>query len=124
MRTFNLLIVLLCGMVSVCAAGDAVRQNSSSQPAENSFTSDLISPSARARYDFLRLPVADGADQYFSRADSERDGDVICYTMHTFLVKRESPHSDVTEPAGEATCLSGPRYSVRKADDRDKAPSR
>ena len=46
MRTFNLLIVLLCGMVSVCAAGDAVRQNSSSQPAENSFTSDLISPSA------------------------------------------------------------------------------
>ena len=60
----------------------------------------------------------------FSRADSVRDGDVTCYTMHAFLVKRTSPHSDVTEPAGEATCLSGPRYSVRKVEESGKAPSR
>jgi hypothetical protein len=123
MRIFGLLMVLLVGLVSVCAAGDGARQSSSSQAAVNSFGSDLISPSAIARQDFVQVPANDRADRHYSRSDSARDGDVTCFTMHTFLVKRESPHSDVTEPAGEATCLSGPRYSVRKVEESGKAPS-
>jgi hypothetical protein len=124
MRISGLLVVLLCGLVSVCAAGDAARQSSSSQAAVNSFDSDWLSPSAIARQDFVQVPASDRADRHYSRSDSARNGDVTCFTMHTFLVKRESPHSDVTEPAGESTCLSGPRYSVRKVEDSGKASSR
>jgi hypothetical protein len=123
MRISCLLLVVLVGLVSVCAAGDAVRQSSSSQLAVNSFSSDLISPSAIARYDFVRVPADDRLGLHYSRSDSARDGDVTCFTMHTFLVKRAGPHSDATEPAGEATCLSGPRYSVRKVEESGKAPS-
>jgi hypothetical protein len=119
MRISCLLLVLLVGLVSVCAAGDGARQSSSSQATVNSFSSDLISPSAIAQQDFIQVP----ADRR-SRSDSVRDGDVTCFTMHTFLVKRSGPHSDVFEPAGEATCLSGPRYSVRKVEESGKAPSR
>jgi hypothetical protein len=120
MRISGLLLVVVCGLVSVCAAGDGARQSSSSQSAVNSFGSDLISPSAIAQQDFVQVP----ADRHYSRSDSAPDADVTCYTMHAFLVKRASPHSDVTEPAGEATCLSVPRYSVRKVEESGKAPSR
>jgi hypothetical protein len=119
MRISCLLMVLLVGLASVCAAGDGVRQSSSSQPAVNSFGSGLISPSAIARQDLVQVP----ADRHSSRSDAARDGDITCFTMHTFLVKRASPRSDVTEPAGEATCLSGPQYSVRKVEEPGKAPS-
>jgi hypothetical protein len=119
MRISCLPMVLLVGFVSVCAAGDGVPQSSSSQPAVNSFGSDLISPSAIAQQDFVQAP----ADRHSSRSDSARDGDVTCFTMHAFLVKRAGPHSDITEPAGEATCLSGPRYSMRKVEESGKAPS-
>ena len=119
MRISCLLMVLLVGLVSVCAAGDGAQQSSFSQPAVNSFSSDWLSPSAIAPQDLVQVP----ADRHSSRSDSARDGDVTCFTMHTFLVKRSSPHSDVTEPAGEATCLSRPRYSVRKVEDSGKAPS-
>jgi len=123
MRIVSLLMVLLCGLVSVCTAGDAEPQSSSSQSAVSSFNSELISPSAIARQDLVQAPEVDRADRYDSHPDLARDGDVTCFTMHAFLVKRESPHSDVTEPTGEATCLSGPRYSVRKVDEWGKAPS-
>jgi hypothetical protein len=119
MRISCLLMVLLVGLVSICAAGDGARQSSSSQPAVNSLNSDWLSPSAIAPQDLVQVP----ADRHSSRSDSARDGDVTCFTMHTFLVKRASPHSDVFEPAGEATCLSGPRYSVRKVEESGKAPS-
>ena len=124
MRISGLLAILLCGLVSVCAASDATRQGSSSQTAVNSFNSDFVSPSAIARQDFIQVWPSDRADQHYAAPESARDGDVTCFTMHTFLVKRESPHSDVTEPAGESTCLSGPRYSVRKVEESGKAPSR
>jgi hypothetical protein len=120
MRILGLLIILLCWPGLVCRAGAAQPRSSSSQSAVSSFNSELISPSAIARQDLSQVP----ADRHYSQSDAARDGDVTCFTMHTFLVKRESSDSDVTEPAGEATCLSGPRYSVRKVEEWGKAPSR
>ena len=107
------LLVLLCG---VCGASDAVRQGASPQAAVNSFNPD-VSTSGIVR------PFSLASDDR-SRADSERDGDLTCYTMHTFLVKRESPHSDATEPVGQSTCLAGSRYNVRKVGESGKAPAR
>jgi hypothetical protein len=107
------LLVLLCG---VCGASDSARQSASPQAAVNSFSSD-VGASGIVR------PFSLTSDDR-SRADSERDGDLTCFTMHTFLVKRESPRSDVTEPAGQTTCLAGSRYNVRKVEGSGKAPSR
>jgi hypothetical protein len=118
MRILGLLTILLCGPGLVCRAGAAEPQSSSSQSI-SSFNSELISPSAITRPDLVQVP----ADRHYSWTLAVRDGDVTCFTMHTFLVKREGPDSDVTEPAGEATCLSGPRYNVRKVAEPGKAPS-
>ena len=118
MRILGLLIILLCGPGLVCRANAVEPPSSSSQRAVSSYNSELISPSAITRSDLVRVP----ADRRWS--DTGRDGNVTCFTMHAFLVKRESPDSDVTEPAGEATCLSGPRYNVRKVEEPGKAPSR
>jgi hypothetical protein len=113
MRISCLLLVLLVGLVSVCAAGDAVRQSSSSQAAVNSFTADWFDSSAIAHYDF---------DHH--RLDTARDGELICYTIQNFVVKRVSPNSDATEPHGYSYCLPSWKYSVRTAEWSGKAPSR
>jgi hypothetical protein len=117
------LLVLLFALVSVCEARDS-GQSSSPQTAVNSFNSDLLNASGIVRPDLLSPASSDRADRDPSRSDSARDGDLTCFTMHTFLVKRASPHSDATELVGESTCLSGPRYSVRKVEEPGKAPSR
>ena len=117
------LLVLVFALVSVCGARDS-GQSSSSQPAINSFNSDLVSASEIVRPDLINLPSGDRADRDSSLPSSARDGDLTCFTMHTFLVKREGPHSDVTEPAGQSTCLAGSRYNVRKVEESGKAPSR
>lgn len=124
MRISCLLVIFLWGSVSVCEASDSAQQLSSSQAAVSSSNTDRPSISAIQRYGFVQVTAGDAADQRYRRSDSTRDGDVTCFTMHTFLVKRESPGSEATEPAGEATCLSGPRYSVRKVEESGKASSR
>jgi hypothetical protein len=124
MRISCLLLVLLVGLVSVCAAGDGARQNSSSQAAVESFNSDWLSPSAIARYDFVRVPADDRLGQHYSRSDSARDGELICYTIQNFVVKRVSPHSDATEPHGYSYCLPSWKYSVKTAEWSGQAPSR
>jgi hypothetical protein len=112
MRILGLLL-LLCGL---CGASDSVRQGASPQTAVNSFNSD-------AGASGIVRPFSLASDDR-SRADSERDGDLTCYTMHAFLVKRDGPRSDVTEPVGQSTCLAGSRYNVRKVGESGKAPSR
>jgi len=113
MRISGLLVFLLCGLVPVCGASDAARQSSSPQAAANSLSSDWFDSSAIAHYDF---------DHH--RLDPVRDGDVVCYTIQSFLVKRASPHSDVTEPHGYSYCLPSWKYGVKKVEEPGKAPSR
>ncbi|HXM23982.1 MAG TPA: hypothetical protein VN948_22185 [Terriglobales bacterium] len=113
MRIFGLLVFLLCGLVSVCAASDPLRQSSSPPAAANSFDSDLFNGSS----------ASDRADRDHRRFDPARDGDLTCYTIESYLVKRQSPNSDVTEPAGHSTCQRASKYSVKKAEESGKAPS-
>jgi hypothetical protein len=120
MRTSGLLILLLCGLVSVCGASDSSRQ-SASQP--NSLGADLSTPSAIAPHDSIKLSLSDLADWESRGFDSERDGDVTCYTIQNFLVKRKR-YSDFTEPYGYSTCLPSSKYSVRKVEDPGTASQR
>jgi hypothetical protein len=122
MRNSGLLVVLLCGLVSVCGASDPLRQ-SSSPAAANSFSSDWFAPSTIASHDFIKLPASDRADREDRGFGSERDGDVTCYTMHIFGMKRENPHSDVTLPDGQWTCRRASKYGVKKVEEPGQVPS-
>jgi len=109
---FLLLSVLLCGLVSVSVAGDQARQSSSSR---------FDSAAGIVHPDGLGLTASDGDGR---RLDPERDGDVTCYTVQSYLVKRQSRDSDVVEPAGYSTCQRASRYSVKTTGEAGKAPLR
>jgi hypothetical protein len=119
MRYFGLLVVLLCGLVSVCGARDSARQSSS--PA-NPYSADWLDASGIVRPDFSA--TGDRSDQDHRRFDSARDGDLTCYTIHSYLVKRQSRDSDVTEPVGHSTCQRASKYSVKTVEEPGTAPSR
>jgi hypothetical protein len=112
MRIPFLLAALLCGLVSVSVAGNQPRQSSS---ARFDSVSGIVHP------DGLGLAVSDRADG--TRFDPARDGDVTCYTVQSYRVKRQSRDSDAVEPVGYSTCLAASKYGVKKADESGKAPS-
>ena len=122
MRISGLLVVLLG--VSVCAASDSARQSASAAATTNPFSSDWFDPSAIARHDFIKLPSSDGGDWVYHGFNSAGGGDVTCYTMHIFGMKRESPDSDITLPDGQWTCQRASKYSVKIVEEPGKAPPR
>jgi len=113
MRIAFLLAALLCGLVSLCVAGDQPRQSSS---ARFDSASGIVHP------DGLALAGSDRADG--ARSDPARDGDVTCYTVQSYRVKRQSPDSDAVEPVGYSTCQRASKYGVKAAEESDKAASR
>jgi len=124
MRISGLLVVSICGLVSVCGAVDQLRQSSVPAAAAASFNSDLSNDaSGIVRPDLSGLATIDGADRDHRRFDQARDGDLTCYTIESFLVKRTSRDSDVVEPAGHSTCQRASKYGVKKAEEPGKAPS-
>jgi hypothetical protein len=124
MRRSSFLFALLWALVSLCGASDQARQTSSPQAAAISVNSDTFDNSSGiVRPDFSGLAASDRVDWDGRRFDPARDGDVTCYTIESYLVKRKSPDSDVVEPAGHSTCQRASRYSVKKADEPRKVPS-
>jgi hypothetical protein len=122
MRIFGLL-VLLCGMVAVCGAvdHDQARQSASAQTAVASSNADFERSAGIVRPDFSGLATGDRDRRRF---DADRDGDVTCYTIESYLVKRSSRDSDVVEPAGHSTCQRASKYGVKAAEESGKAPAR
>jgi hypothetical protein len=43
---------------------------------------------------------------------AQADGDVVCLTMRTYMVRRESPRSDVVRPTGYTTCMESKKIHV------------
>jgi len=123
MRISGLLVVLLCGLVSVCGASDAARQSSSSIAAPTSFNSDGFNSSGIVRPDFSGLVASGRADWDHRRFDPARDGDLTCYTIESYRVKRQSPDSDVVEPVGHSTCQRASKFSVKTVEEPGKAPA-
>ena len=41
------------------------------------------------------------------------DTDATCFTMRSYVVARDSKHSDSTHPTGYSTCQSSSKYRVR-----------
>jgi hypothetical protein len=124
MRNFSPLVVLLCGLVSVCGAGDSAGQSSSVAAGVNSFRSDWLDASGIVRPDFSGMAASDRSDRDHRGFGPERDGELTCYTIHSYLVKRQSRDSDVTEPVGHSTCQRASKYGVKTVEEPRTAPSR
>jgi hypothetical protein len=116
MRIFTLLVVLLCGLVSVCGASDPLRQSSSSPTAATSNSVLFNDGAGIVRPDFSGLAVNDRADRDDRGLDPARDGDMTCYTIESYRVKRQGRDSDVTKPVGYSTCQRASKYGVKKAE--------
>jgi hypothetical protein len=112
MRIPFLVAVVLCGLVSLCVAGDQARQSSSSR---FDSASGIVHPGDLEQ---------DSAVRERLRRELAEDGDVTCYTLQSYLVKRQSPDSDAVAPVGYSTCLAASKYGVKKAGQADKAASR
>jgi hypothetical protein len=115
MRISSLLLALLCGLASVCGALDQSRQNSSPRAEVGSFNPELSATTGIIR-PTLDLAPGDRLDRDGLRSNSERDGDLTCYTIDSYRVKRESRDSDITEPVGHSTCQRASKYSVKSAE--------
>jgi hypothetical protein len=42
--------------------------------------------------------------------------DTLCYSIRSYVVKRDSKHSDSVHPAGYSTCVPAARYRLKTAD--------
>jgi hypothetical protein len=42
--------------------------------------------------------------------------DAVCFTMRSYLVARDSKHSDSTHPVGYSTCQPSRRYGLKKVE--------
>ena len=109
MRILGLLLLL----GGLGGASDAVRQGASPQAAVNSFNPDVTSGIVR--------PFSLASDDR-SRPDSERDGDLTCFTMHTFPVVRWPAFDNRAGGACTIDLTRGiMRYNVRKVGESGKA---
>lgn len=43
--------------------------------------------------------------------------DGTCFAIRSYVVARDSKHSDSTHPVGYSTCVPANKYRIRKADD-------
>jgi hypothetical protein len=57
-------------------------------------------------------PPALGLDGELVR---ELDGDTTCFSIRSYVVARDSKHSDSTHPAGYSTCRRASRYHLKTA---------
>jgi hypothetical protein len=111
MRISGVLVALVCGLISVGAAIEQPQQSASSQ---------MVASSNPERFDGAAgigpdSSASDRADREYRRLDPSRDGDLTCYTMDSYLVKRQSADSDVVEPSGHSSCQRASKYGVKAA---------
>jgi hypothetical protein len=112
MRIPFLLVAFLCGVVSLSVAGEQPRQSSSSR---FDSASGIVHPGDLEQEPAVRERLG---------RELAEDGNVTCYTVQSYRVKRQSADSDAVEPVGYSTCQRASKYGVKKADQADKAASR
>lgn len=55
---------------------------------------------------------------------SASDGDGLCYTMRSYVVARDSKHSDATHPVSYSTCQKASRYRLYTTGSTVVTPTR
>ncbi len=53
------------------------------------------------------------SDPMMLTSDKNFVADTVCYTMRSYVVARDSKHSDAVHPAGYSTCQPASKYRLR-----------
>ena len=64
---------------------------------------------------FRRRADSSHRPAYGDRQNLTAESDPTCYTMRTYVVKREEPQSDVTRLVGSSSCEWSSKFSVKSA---------
>jgi hypothetical protein len=131
MRLLDLLVIFLFSLtfVGVAAAADQSGQSSSAplaqanllQPPSDEVIPDVVSLSRDSGYDLIHPneihPNFRDSDlvRPYRYSPGMSDGDSLCYAMRSYFMEREARDSDVTSPAGYATCQKASRFAVKLA---------
>ena len=84
-------------------------------------------PSAKPDEHWRIIPKSDKDRILLMNPETDRKGmavspdgplaaDTLCYSIRSYLVKRDSKHSDSVHPAGYSTCVPAARYRLKTAD--------
>ena len=111
MRRFTLLGLVLLGVSALCLAADKPNQN----------TLLLTDSSQLAAWNGVIHPDGSGMPGFEVKAD---DHNLYCFKMRSYLVKQETPGSDVVVPAGYRTCLPANHIEMRTSEMRKRESSR
>jgi hypothetical protein len=134
------LLILLC-VATAAAQSSPDKSYDSSQPVsalpQNAHASpDLFqiqlsfevdgkaSPSARVIEGENDSLIIRSLDSHRRHIITLQQNEATCYTLRTYRVARENPHSDSTRPAGYSTCERATRFQLRTTVDSREIVSR
>lgn len=60
-----------------------------------------------------------GPDGLVVSPGGQLEADAMCYTIRSYVVARDSKHSDSTHPVGYSTCQPASRYRLKTAEGKD-----
>jgi hypothetical protein len=100
---------------------------------ENPSTKDLqapefrTAPPAKPHEPWRIIPKSDKDRILLINPEMDRKGmavspdgplavDTLCYSIRSYVVKRDAKHSDSVHPAGYSTCVPAARYRLKTAD--------
>ena len=124
---------LLLAAIFLCSLpafdpGSSVDQRNTDSHAERRRTSAPLRRST-ASEPFRNHPqIRQGQDFVLNTPEMDRKGicgfagrscwllDTLCYSIRSYVVKRDSKHSDSVHPAGYSTCVPAARYRLKTAD--------
>lgn len=106
MRIVNLLALFLC-LATVCDASESPKPASTKTNDGQFALWNGILPT-----DGSGLPDANAT----LKITTDRGRDEVCYKMRSYLVRRESPDSDMVRPVGYTTCLPATRVQMRTSE--------
>jgi hypothetical protein len=119
MRSIHVLLVLTLVLISTGAASAGDQPAKARDPIHLFTAPKALSRGSNMLVDLYRLPSnfpiwesKPGEHRAIAR-DPNRDS--TCYTMRSYRVERDEPHSDSTHVAGYTTCLLGSQFDVKDA---------
>lgn len=104
MRLPALLFAIVLLLSPLCLARDQALSSSEPSSPDSNRTAEQATPQPA---DVWRVPL--------HRSELFDSADAVCFTVRTYIMKRESPDSDVTRRVKHVTCQPAGKFEFRSA---------
>ena len=106
MKTLGLSVLLVSGFFSTLGAQSQEKSAAPLSDADRAIVQSWLEQAKQS--DEVRIE----GDRLIFPSD---DRNAMCAFLRVYRVKRESPGSDVTRPAGYTTCVGGARFTMKSS---------